>query len=266
MGIRLARGRLFDARDGRTPGAHPAIVNETFARTFWPGVADPLGRRFKSRGESPDWFTVVGVVRDIKHYGLERPMRPGIYRPLPESGTDSLSAVLHTRVDPETLAPAAEAAVRQLDPEIPLISVRTMEQQLQRSLRVRSVYSWLLGVFAGLALLLALGGTYGVSAYLVTQRRRELAIRIALGAGAGDIFRSVMRGSLGVVAAGVLAGIAASMPVGGLLDSLLFGVNPRDLTVLSGVAGLLLATALAANYWPARRAARVDPMASLRAE
>jgi putative ABC transport system permease protein len=141
-----------------------------------------------------------------------------------------------------------------------------MEQALQRSLRIRSVYSWMLGVFAALALLLALGGTYGVSAYLVTQRRRELAIRIALGAGAAAIFRSVLRGSLGVVAVGVAAGVAASLLTGRLLETLLFGVQPTDALVVAGAAGLLLATALAANYWPARRASRVDPMTSLRTE
>ena len=141
-----------------------------------------------------------------------------------------------------------------------------MEQSLQRSLRIRSLYSWMLGVFAMLALVLALGGTYGVSAYLVTQRRREMAIRIALGARAVDIFRSVLSGSLGVATVGVVAGVGASLVVGRLLSTLLFGVKPHDLLVLAGAAGVLLATALAANYWPARRASRVDPMASLRAE
>ena len=266
MGVRLSQGRLLDARDGRIPGARAAVVNETFARTFWPGVANPIGRRFKSRGNNPDWVTVVGVTRDVKHYGLERPMRPGIYRPLPEAPVDSLSAVLHTRVEPDTLRATAEAAVRAIDPELPLFNVRTMEQAMQRSMRIRSAYSWLLGVFAALALLLALGGTYGVSAYLVTQRRRELAIRIALGAGVGDIFRSVMQSSLAVVGLGVAAGIGASLAAGRLLDSLLFGVKPHDGLVIGGAAGLLLATALAANYWPARRASRVDPMTSLRAE
>jgi len=268
MGIRLARGRWFDARDGRTSGGHPAIVNETFVRTFWPDGGDPIGRRFRPRGsdDKDPWFTVVGVARDEKHYGLERPMRPGVFRPLAERPPDSLTAVLHTRVEPETLAATAAAAVRELDPEIPLVDLRTMDQALQRSMRIRSVYSWLLGVFAGLALLLALGGTYGVSAYLVTQRRREMAIRIALGAGAADIFRAVLRGSLAVVAAGVAVGLAGSLATGRLIDSLLFGVKPYDLLVIAGTASLLLATAFAANYWPARRASRVDPMTSLRTE
>jgi predicted permease len=268
MGIRLAQGRFFDGREAHDPNTHVAVVNDTFARTFWPGVANPVGRRFRSRGKDPQarWFTVVGVAKDVKHYGLEQPMRPGIYLPLREYGTDNLSVVLHTRVEPQSLVPGAEALMRELDPEIPLFNVRTMEQALTRSLRIRSLYSWMLGVFAALALLLALGGTYGVSAYLVTQRRREMAIRMALGARAADIFRAVLGGSLGVAAAGVLVGVGASLLTGRLLATLLFGVTPHDMVVLGSVVGLLLATALVANYWPARRASRVDPMSSLRAE
>ena len=266
MDIRLVRGRFFDARD-RVSTEHVAVVDETFARTFWPGIADPIGRRFRSRGsDQAPWLTVIGVARDVKHYGLERPMRPGIYRPLSANPADNLSIVLHTRVEPAALSSAAEGLVRELDPELPLFNVGTIEQSLLRSLRVRSLYSWMLGVFALLALLLAVGGTYGVSAYLVTQRRREMAIRMALGAGARDIFRTVLGGSLGVAAAGVTVGVGASLFAGPLLAALLFGVQPTDAVVLGGAASILLVTAVAANYWPARRAARVDPMALLRTE
>jgi predicted permease len=266
MGIRLTQGRFFDARDGRGNDAHhPVVVNETFVRTFWPGVSDPIGRRVKGRGNNP-WLTVVGVTADVKHYGLERPMRPGIYRPLPANPVDNLTVVLHTRGDPATLAPSAQALVRSLDPELPIFQVRTIEQALSSSLRIRSVYSWMLGVFAALALLLALGGAYGVSAYLVTQRRRELAIRVALGARGADIFRSVLVGSLATMGAGVAIGVVASLQTARLLSSLLFGVRPHDAAVLGGTVAVLFATALAATLWPARRAARIDPACALRME
>jgi putative ABC transport system permease protein len=267
MGIGLAQGRFFDAGDGKAGGARVVVVNETFARTLWPDVSSPIGRRLRPRSDNPGpWLTVVGVSRDVRHYGLERPMRPGIYRPLAEYPSDNLTVALHTKVEPSSLATAAEAVVRELDPEIPLFNVRTMEQALTRSLRIRSLYSWMLGVFAMLALVLALGGTYGVSAYLVTQRRREMAIRMALGARSADIVRTVLGGSLGVAAAGVLVGVGASLLVARLLGSLLFGVKPGDLAVLGGASVLLLATAVAANYWPARRASRLDPMSSLRTD
>jgi predicted permease len=270
MGVTLKQGRFFDDRDGRNRidgngGVRPIVVNETFVRTFWPGVSNPIGRRVKNRGNNP-WLTVVGVTADVKHYGLERPMRPGVYRPLPENPADNLTVALYTRGDPETLAPSARAIVRALDPDLPIFRVRTMEQAMSTSMRIRTVYSWMLGVFAALALVLALGGAYGVSAYLVTQRRRELAIRVALGARAADIFRSVLARSLAVVTVGVVAGLGGSLFAARLLSTLLFGVAPHDLLVLGSAAGALVATALAANYWPARRASRVDPISLLRTE
>jgi predicted permease len=269
MGVRLKQGRFFDHRDGRATSsggaAHSVVVNETFARTFWPGVANPVGLRIKRGGDNP-WLTVIGVTRDVKHYGLERPMRPGVYRPLPEGPVDNFTVVLHTRGEPEAAAPSARALVRSLDPELPVYRLRTMEQSLKRSMRIRSAYSWMLGVFAALALTLALGGAYGVSAYLVTQRRRELAIRVALGARAADIFRSVLGSSLATVGMGVAVGVAASLLTARLLSSLLFGVRPHDAAVLGTTVTVLLATALIATLWPARRAARVDPASSLRTE
>jgi predicted permease len=269
MGITLKEGRFLTDREARvaptSSDAHPIVVNETFARAFWPGVANPVGRRVKNRGNNP-WLTVVGVTADEKHYGLERPMRPGVYRPLAEMPADNLFVVLHTRGEAEALVPSARALVRSLDPELPIYRVRTMEQALTTSLRTRTLYSWMLGVFAALALVLALGGAYGVSAYLVTQRRRELAIRVALGAPASAIFRSVLTRSLAVVTLGVLVGVAGSFLVARLLASLLFGVAPHDVLVLGSAAGGLVATALLANYWPARRAAQVDPISLLRAE
>jgi predicted lysophospholipase L1 biosynthesis ABC-type transport system permease subunit len=243
-----------------------AIVNETFAKTFWPTVADPVGRRFKFNDDKAPWMTVVGLVRDIKHYGLERPMRPGVYFPLPADPRQTLAVALHTSGDAAALAGSARAAMRELDPDLPLFQVRTMEEALQRSLTVRAAYSWMLGVFALLALILALGGTYGVASYLVTQRTREIGIRVALGARTIDVVRTVVGRGVGVVVVGIAVGVLASVGATRLLADLLFGSGSRDAVIFAGVASLLLATALLANWLPTRRAARIDPMRSLRTE
>ena len=211
-------------------------------------------------------MTVVGMSRDVRHYGLERPMRPGIYLPLVQSPSTTMAVVIRTAGDPAALTPAARAVVREIDPDLALYRVQTMEEALRRSLAQRALYSWLLGVFAAMALVLALGGTYGVTSYLVSQRTREIGIRVALGARRRDITATVLRGSLTVVGIGVVVGVAASIGAARLLADRLFGVPPHDASILSLAAVILLTAAVLANWLPARRAARVDPMRSLRAE
>jgi predicted permease len=268
MGVRLKTGRFFAPADGRGgPNTEPVVlINETFAKTFFPGVEDPVGRRIRSTGENAPWNRVVGYVQDVKHYGLERPMRPGVYWPLPARTWGTMAVAVKTDGDPEALTASARAAVRELDPELPLFNVRTMEAALSRTLAMRTTYSWMLAVFALTALILALGGTYGVSSYLVTQRTREIGIRVALGAGRADIVRGVLRTSLMVASAGIVVGVIASLGAARLLESLLFGVAPHDAVILSSVVTVLVAAAVLANLLPARRAARVDPMTSLRAD
>jgi predicted permease len=273
MGIRLKWGRFFDDRDGREPqpedpalrSPRVAIVNESFVTTFWPNVSDPVGRRFKFNGERSLWMTVVGVVRDIKHYGLERPMRPGVYFPLPANPVQTLTVALHTSGDAGALAGSARAALRDLDADLPMFQLRTMEEALQRSLMVRAAYSWMLGVFAFLALVLAIGGAYGVASYLVTQRTREIGIRVALGARTIDVVRTVVGRGVAVVTVGVVTGLIASLGATRLTADLLFGVG-GDAAILAGVSSVLLLTAVLANWLPARRAAKIDPMRSLRTE
>ena len=266
MGIRLKSGRFLEDQDGRH-GDRVAVVNETFARTFWPGVADPVGRRFKSAGDAQSpWTTVVGYVQDVKHYGLERPMRPGIYLPMTREGYNLMTIVIRTAGDPAAFTSTARAALRELDPELPMFRVRTMDEAIGRSLAQRTTYSWLLGIFAAMALVLALGGTYGVTSYLVSQRTREIGIRVALGARAGDIVRGVLRSSLVFVGLGVVVGLGAAVGLARFLSDLLFGVPPYDLRILAAAAAVLLFAAVAANALPARRAAHVDPIRSLRAE
>jgi predicted permease len=265
MGIRLKEGRLFT--DADTVDAFDKestiIVNETFARTFWPAGGSVIGKRVKN-GEKAPWRTVIGVVRDVKHYGLERPVRPGVYIPVPV--LSGMTVVLRAAGDPAAIAPTARAALREIDPELPAYNLRTMDERLARSRSLRAAYSWMLGVFAVMALLLALGGSYGVTSYLVSQRTREMGIRVALGARRGDISRAVLKGGIGVVAIGVTVGIAGAIGAGRFLSSLLFGVPPHDFLILTIAAVALFSTGLLANWLPARRASRVDPMVSLRAD
>jgi putative ABC transport system permease protein len=276
MGIRLKEGRFFNSSDGVGTGSgyerqSTIIVNETFVKTMWPGAASAVGKRVHmGTTPAPDrpitWLTVVGVAKDVKHYGLEKPVRPGVYLPEPINPRTTNTVVLKTTGDPTVVAAAATAAMREVDPEIPAYDVRTMDDRLARSRSLRAAYSWMLAVFAVMALLLALGGSYGVTSYLVSQRTRELGIRVALGARRADISRAVLKGSLSVVTIGVIVGVVGAVGAGRLLASLLFGVAPYDGLILTIAAGALLTTGFLANWLPARRASRVDPMISLRSE
>ena len=267
MGIRLQRGRFFTEQDGRegADNASVIIINEPFARTLWPDGKDPIGQRVRGGPKAP-WLTVVGVVADVKHYGLEREVRPGVYLPLPRIPLSTMSYAVKTQGDAAQLLPTVRSVVREMNPELPIYNARTMDDRLSANMTFRAAYSWMLGVFAAVALLLALGGSYGVTSYLVSQRTRELGIRVALGAQRADISRTVLRSSLGVVFVGVLIGIAGAIGAGRFLSSLLFGVPPYDALILAIAAASLAASGFLANWLPARRAARVDPMISLRTD
>lgn len=267
IGMRLKEGRFFDERDGteERTAEGTIIVNETFAKNFWPNGESPLGKRVRPGSRFP-WQRIVGVVHDVKHYGLERDMRPNAFVPNPRMQRSSLTFVVRASSDPAALGPEVRQILRELDPEVPAYDLRSMEERLQRSNALRAAYSWMLAVFAGMALLLALGGSYGVTSYLVSQRSRELGIRVALGARSGDIATAVMKGSLAVVLAGVVIGVGGALGAGRLLSSLLFGVPPYDAVILITAAVALFGTACLANWLPARRAARIDPMVSLRSE
>jgi predicted permease len=266
MGVRLKAGRFFQPGDGTDPKNPVAIVNETFVRTFWPNADTPIGRRFGSDNPQNPRITVIGYVEDVRHYGLERPMRPGVYLPLAVDPSAGLTVAVRTKGEPSAFVGTARQIVQELDSELPLFRDRTMKDALDRSLVQRSLYSWLLAVFAGLAFVLALGGSYGVNSYLVSQRARELGIRVALGARASHIARTVLLGSLAVAAAGVVVGLATSLATSQVLERLLFGIPPHDPVVLAGAALLLMVLSAAANWLPARRAARADPLTALRAE
>ena len=267
MGIRLQRGRLFTDQDGREGADQPSviIINETFARTLWPDGRDPIGQRVRQGVKAP-WLTVVGVVADVKHYGLERDTRPGVYLPLPRIVLSTMSFAVKTAGDPAALIPTARTIVREMDPELPIYNARTMNERMMLSLTLRAAYSWMLAVFAGIALVLALGGSYGVTSYLVSQRARELGIRVALGARRRDISRAVLKGSIAIIGIGVAIGMAGAIGAGRLLSSLLFGVPPYDALILTIAVAALGVCGFLANWLPARRASRVDPMIALRGD
>jgi putative ABC transport system permease protein len=269
MGIQLLHGRFFSENEGAPRGMRPAVVNDLFATRMWPGVADPTGRRFRFRGDtaSDRWLTVAGVVKDAKHYGLDQPMRPGIFLSTTimdtTSSTRSFAVVVRTSIEPSALFPAIRAAVRDLDPELPVFELRTMREMVDRSLSLRRMLAFALGGFAAIALTLAVGGIYAVLSYVVGRRRREIGIRMALGAQRGQVIGLVVRQGAGLVLAGVGVGLPLAWAATRVLDSTLVGVTPRDPLTYMLVVAVLLATGLAATLVPARRAATVDPTVTL---
>ena len=265
LGIPLRAGRDFEPADGRegTPGT--IIVNQTFVATFFPGGEDPVGRRVRFSGNE-DWLTVVGVNHDVRHYGLDTPMRPGVYMPMAGFADRTFHVVARTAVPPDSLLPQIRALVTQADPGLPVFDVATMSERLAESLWNQRATSWMFGVFAGVALLLATGGIYGVVSYAVSQRTREMGIRLALGAPRASLLRQVLGQGAWVAALGALLGLPAAFAAARLLGSLLYGVTPWDPQVYAAVVAVLAGVALLANLAPARRAAAIDPMEVLRDE
>jgi predicted permease len=261
LGIPLLRGR--DLQAALDPAEAPAevIVNRTFAELYWPG-RDAIGRRVRV-GHSP-WLRVVGVADDVQHYGVGEEMRPGVYLPLAATTPASMAVVLRTGVTPLSAVSAARDVVRGLDPGLPLHRVTTLEAELTRSLAVRRTTATLFALFAAVALLLAAGGAFGVVSDSVARRRRELGVRLALGARPAQLLGLVLRQGLAVAGLGAAVGLGAALALGRGLEALLFDVEPHDPGVLAAVSLLLLATAALANLLPAWRASRLPPMAALR--
>lgn len=262
MGISIQAGRAFSEQDGRNPGSLAVMVNQTFAKQAWPN-ADPLGKRIRNSDQSP-WLTVVGVARDIKHYGLDRPMIPGVYHPYAQEPDAHLSVVVRSAVPPASLVPAVRALVRRIDPEIPVYGVVTMEERLAESMWMRKLYSTLIGIFAAIALLMAVGGIYGVFSYAVSQRTRELGIRMALGAQRRAVLWLVLRQGLALAGIGIGCGIVGALATAPLMRNLIYGVSPMDPVTFAGIALLLAFVALFACWLPSRRAMNMDPMTALR--
>ncbi len=266
MEIPLLRGRFFSDQDTAT-NPRVIIVDEFMARELWP-KQDAIGKRVHSGGlesKSP-WQTVVGVVGRVKQYSLDSDSRIAMYIPHTQNPSRALTVVLHSASDPAALTATVKREIREMDPDLPVYAVRTMTDRVDESLARRRFTMSLLGVFAGVALILAAVGIYGVMAYLVNQGTRELGIRIALGATERGILALVVRQGMTLALTGVAAGLAGAIALTRFLRSLLFGVDATDPLTFAGIALLLAAIALLASYIPARRAARIDPMVSLRCE
>jgi len=265
----LLRGRALGEADD-TKGQRVALVNETLARKYWP-EGDAVGQHIQLTGVRPQspntqWITIVGVVGDIKSDGLDAATAPRIYLPVNQSPSYAMVVYLRTNTDPGTLGDAVRREVQSIDPSIPVFGVSTMDEVVAKYLEQRRFALELLGVFAGVALLLASIGIYGVMAYTFSQRTNEIGIRMAMGAQRGDILRiAVGEGAL-VVAFGLAAGLAGSLVLTRFLQTMLFDVKPTDPITFAGISALLAAVALVACFVPARRATRVDPLVALRHE
>jgi putative ABC transport system permease protein len=269
IGIPLRRGRLFDDRDrqGSTP---VVLLTERAVRQFFPNE-EPIGKKItlgwgRGPGRPRAGGEVVGIMGDVKDAGLDEPDPPQIYLPYLQWPVQSMSVVVKTAVPAGSIMGAVRREVHAVDPNIPVSNVRTLEQIVSQSISQPRFYMTLLAVFAGVALVLAAIGIFGVLSYAVAQRTREIGIRMALGAQAGSVLGLVVRQAMVLAVSGVAAGMIATWWLSGLLATLLFEVTPRDPVTYAAVAATLAAVALIAAYVPARRATRVDPIVALRAE
>jgi predicted permease len=261
MRIPFVHGRDFDERDQEdAPGV--VIINETMARRYWPG-GDALGRRLKL---AKDWLEIVGIAKDVKNRSLSEAPQPFLYLPLFQDYRSNMILVARTAVEPEQMSQSVRAEVAVLDPEIPIFDVKTLEEHVGISLFLQRMAVTLLSIFGLLALSLAAIGLYGVMAYSVSQRTRELGIRISVGAERRDIFKLIVGQGLAISVVGLLAGLVASLAVTRLTANLLYGVSTTDPVTFIGIALLLLCVTLLACYFPARRATKVDPTIALRAD
>jgi len=261
MRIPLAHGRDFDERDqDGAPGV--VIINETMAGRYWPG-GDALGRRIKL---TKDWLEIVGIAKDVKNRSLSEAPQPFLYLPLLQDYRSNMILVARTPTEPQQVSKSVRAVVAALDPGIPIFDVKTLEEHVGVSLYLQRMAATLLSIFGLLALSLAAIGLYGVMAYSVSQRTRELGIRVSVGAERHDIFKLILGQGLAMSVVGLLAGLVAALAVTRLTANLLYGVSATDPVTFIVIALLLLCVTLLACYFPARRATKVDPIIALRIE
>ncbi len=262
-GIESRRGRLFTRFD-RDGAPRVAIINETMARRFWPDQ-DAVGQRIVIRNEREE-REIVGVVGDVRHFGLERAADPEMYVAFEQFVIDVMPLVIRVKTDPAQLVSLVRSKVREVDPTVAIERIEPMTSLVSRTLAERRFTLVLLGVFGGIALVLASIGLYGVMSYLVRQRTQEIGIRLAIGGQQRDILRLIARHGLTLALLGTVVGLVGSLSLTRLMSTLLFGVTPTDPLTLAAIGTLLLCVAALACYIPARRAARVDPLVALRYE
>jgi putative ABC transport system permease protein len=261
IGAHLVEGRTFTP-DDRADAAAVAIVNETMARRYWPG-ASPIGKRVAFVGTG-GWREVVGIVRDVRHWGVDRPVNPELYVPFTQLAPGRLAFVIASSADPRTIIGPLREQLRAVDADLPLSQIRTMSEVASESMAARRATMLVLGAFGALALVLAAAGIYGVMAHLVALRTSEFAVRITLGARPGSVLRLVIAEGLLQAVAGLAVGLGGAVLLMRSLHALLYEVKPADPVTLAGVAAILLATAVLACLVPARRAMAIDPVSALK--
>jgi predicted permease len=273
MGIPIVEGRGFVATDAGSPNP-VVVVNETMVRTFWKDQ-NPIGQRVNPGGPTSPWFTVVGVARDVKQGGVDKKTGTELYflvdqtaglPPPVNQAPGTMNLVLRSAMSSAALSSAIEGAVREADRSVPVVRLREMDAVFDESIRRPRLLAQLLGAFAGLALLLAAIGTYGVLSYSVLERRREIGIRMALGAQQGSVLTQILKQGLTLAGVGVVGGLAGAFALSRLLSSLLFGVQPTDPMTMATVVGTIAVVATVACALPAWRASRLDPIVVLRDE
>jgi putative ABC transport system permease protein len=261
MGIPLLEGRLLSDRDVRD--APPVIlIDETLARQYWPHQ-NPIGRRMRLWGQ---FRQVVGIVGQVHHYGLEKQPEPTIYAPYEQMPNKAMALAVRTTMETQAVVKAVKQAVWSVDRNQPVFQIRGMDEYLSLADTAPRISMTLLLVFAAISMLLAALGIHGVVSYGVAQRTREFGLRMALGSTPGQLKVLVIRNGLRTAVIGLLAGMAGAAALASALRALLYGVAPLDPAVMAGVAALLLTVAFIANYVPARRATRIDPMEALHQE
>jgi predicted permease len=264
---KLVEGRFFtDDEDASKPQV--TMINKALARLYFPGE-DPVGKKFGDTELTPKSLReIVGVVDDVKEGSLDSDTWPAEYDPINQNAENYISLVVRTSQDEKLVLPALVAAIHEIDPGIGAINEITMVQRINES---QTAYlhrssAWLVGGFAAMALLLGVVGLYGVIAYSVSQRTREIGVRMALGAQQSSVYRMILKEAGWLTCLGIVAGLMCSIAVGTLMRKLLFGIHTWDVSTLAAVALLLGTSALLASYFPARRAASVNPVEALRAE
>jgi putative ABC transport system permease protein len=267
MRLPLLRGRFFaESDDAEGPGV--VVVDDQLVKRYWPDT-DPIGKRI-SLDSDPDpdsqWLTVVGVVAHAAHEGLDADPRIQVYFPLSRAPLPFMAFVIRTEGAPMAALPSVRGALAEIDPALPLASVATMEDLIERSVGQRRLAVVLLSIFAVIGLTLAATGIYGVMSYDVAQRVQELGVRMALGAGRGDVLGMVLAHGARLAGIGVVLGVLASLALTRAIQSLLFGVGATDVQTFAGVALLLAGVGLLATLVPALRAVRLDPVRALRQE
>jgi len=266
FGIPLVAGRGFNASDTQN-SPKVAVVNESAAKTFYPNV-NPVFRTFETGGHHPYTIQIVGVCKDAKYYRIRKNVEPTYYTPYLQldDGMHDATFAIQSKLDGQSLLPSLRDAMRQIDPNLPMLEVRTQDEQVAASVRQERIFATLTSAFGVLALVLACVGIYGIMAYSVANRRNEIGIRLALGAQPGQVRRMVLRESTWLTAAGITIGLSAALCLTRLVKSMLYGIQPYDPATLAAGVLILLAVALAASWIPARRAAGVQPMEALRHE